>query len=239
MKWHDEAVMIPGYEDLPLVDGVHLLGDARFWPTYLSASMASGDDSLVTAAFEVDQADCWDYFRRLTDPEAWPVFRLGLRDGHEIDIVYRNVPGAGGTEFVMCRPGGEYKVDLANVGGHEFLPGLSWPELIAAASWSTASYGVIEPDARLLLLLPAFGDADLPAGAAAKVAAALKKCGAGAGAGELAEWLLEEPEDWPHWRREGDGALVCGGRYSRRNPEGPAGHTRADLLEITSALAAG
>nr|WP_158074110.1 transposase [Micromonospora sp. CB01531] len=69
------------------------------------------------------------------------------------------------------------------------------------------------------LLLPAFGDADLPAEATAMLEAALTSCGAGSRAGELAEWLLEDPEDWPHWRQQGDGALVCDDRYSRRNPE--------------------
>lgn len=66
--------------------------------------------------------------------------------------------------------------------------------------------------------------------------AALTRCGAGSGAGELAEWLLEDPEEWPHWRQQSDGALVCDGRYSRRNPEGRAAHSPADVLEISSAL---
>ncbi|MFE9204227.1 hypothetical protein [Micromonospora sp. NPDC007230] len=201
----------------------------------MSATMASHDDSLVTAAFEVEQEDCFSYFDRLTDPDAWPVFRLGLRDGHEIDVVYRNLTGDMGTEYVLCRSGGKHKLDLANVGGHEFRPGLSWSELIAAATWSSAPYGVVEPDARLLLLLPAFGDADLPADATAMLTAALTSCGAGSRAGALAEWLLEDPEDWPHWRQQGD-ALVCDDRYSRRNPEGPTAHSPADLLEISSAL---
>lgn len=231
-------MLIPGYEKDPLVDGAQFLTDSLFWPTYLSDTMASHDPSLVAAAFEVDEADCLNYFDRLTDPDAWPVFRLGLRDGHEIDVVYRNLTGDMGTEFVLCRSGGEYKLDLANVGGHEFRPGLSWPELVAAATWSGAPYGVVEPDPRLLLLLPAFGDADLPAEATAMVKAALTTCGAGSGAAELAEWLLEEPEGWPQWRQQSDAALVCDDRYSRRNPEGPAAHSPADLLEISSALRA-
>ncbi|MDZ5446055.1 hypothetical protein U2F26_25535 [Micromonospora sp. 4G57] len=229
-------MLITGYENDPLVDGSQFLTDSLFWPTYLSDTMTSHDDSLVTAPFEVDQEDCWNYYERLTDPDAWPVFRLGLREGHEIDVVYRNVTGAGSTEFVLCRSGGEYKLDLANVGGREFRPGLSWPELMAAADWSGTPYGVVEPDARLLLLLPAFGDADLPAEATAMVTAALTSCGAGPGARELAEWLLEDPEEWPHWRQQSDGALVCDDRYSRRNPEGPAAHSPADLLEISLAL---
>jgi len=99
------------------------LADSLFWPTYLSATMASHDDSLVTAAFEVDQEDCFRYFDCLTDPDAWPVFRLGLHSGHEIDVVYRNAIGDMGTEYVLCRSGSEHMLDLANVGGHEFVQG--------------------------------------------------------------------------------------------------------------------
>ncbi|RAO42919.1 hypothetical protein GAR06_04806 [Micromonospora saelicesensis] len=229
-------MLITGYENDPLVDGGQFLTDSLFWPTYLIDTMASHDPSLVTAAFEVGEDDCLGYFRRLTDPDGWPVFRLGLPDRHEIDVVYRNLTGDMGTEFVLCRSGGTSTLDLANVGGHEFRPGLSWPELVAVANWSGAPYGVVKPHARLLLLLPALGDADLPSEAMAMVTVALTGCGAGSRAGELVEWLLQEPQRWPHWRQQADDALVCDGRYSRRNPEGPAGHPPADLLAISSAL---
>ncbi|MFJ8582228.1 hypothetical protein [Micromonospora sp. NPDC093277] len=232
-------VTIAGYEDLPLIDGGRFLADPLFWPTYLCDTFYH-DTSLVTAVFEVDEEDCLNYYRRLTDPEAWPVYRLALRDGqHEIDVISRNVPGAGNTEFVLSRRGGEHPLELAVVGGHELGPGLSWPELGATAAWPGAPFGVVEPDARLLLLLPALGDSDLPADATDTLTTALTKCGAGLRAGELAECLLDEPEEWPQWRRQADGALVSAGPYSRRNPDGPAGHPPADLLEISSALGVG
>lgn len=228
--------MIAGYEEFPLIDGAPLLNNPLFWPTYLAATMAPHRDTLVAAAFEVDVEDCFEYFDHLTDPDAWPAFRLALRDGYEIDMVYWNEPNENCTEYVLCRSGQKYKVDLANVGGHEFRPGLSWPELVTAASWPGAPYGIVDPHARLLLLLPAFGDADLPAEAMATVTAALTSCGARSGAGDLAAYMLRQPERWPHWRPHVNGALVCDGRYSRRNPEGPAAHSPADLLEISSAL---
>ncbi|MGW3888957.1 hypothetical protein ACWD69_09730 [Micromonospora chokoriensis] len=222
-----------------MIDGVQFLTDPLFWPTYLCDTVAYHDTSVVIAAFEVDEEDCLSYYDRLTNPEAWPVYRLGLRDGqHEIDVVSRNVPGAGNTEFVLSRSGGRHPLELAVVGGHELRPGLSWPELVATAAWSDAPFGVVEPDARLLLLLPALGDPDLPAEAASTLAAVLANCGAGSRVAELADWLLHEPEGWPQWRRGPNGAVVCGGRHSRRNPEGPAGHSPADLLEISSALQA-
>jgi hypothetical protein len=128
---------------------------------------------------------------------------------------------------------------LANIGGHEFRPGLSWSELMTAAHRLGVTPGVAEPDARLLLLLPAFGDADLSSDAVAVVAAALKRYGAGPGADDLAAWFLEDPEDWPHWRLHDDGVLACDDRCSRRNPQGRAGYPSADLREISSALASG
>jgi hypothetical protein len=222
-----------------LIDGGHFLTDPLFWPTYLCDTFYH-DASMVIAAFEVDEEDCLKYYRRLQNPEAWPVHRLGLPDGqHEIDVVRRNAPGAGNKEFVLSRPGGQHPLELAVVGGHEFRPGLSWPELVATATSSGTPFGVVQPHARLVLLLPGFGDPDLPAEATATLTAALSKCGAGSRAGDLAERLLDEPEHWPQWRRQPDGALVCIGRYSRRNPEGPAGHPPADLLEISSALQVG
>lgn len=231
--------MIIGYEDLPLIDGAQFLTDPLFWPTYLCDTFYR-DTSKVVAAFEIDEEDTLSFYRRLTNPEAWPVYRLGLRDGqHEIDVVSRNVPGAGNTEFVLCRPGGKHPLELAVVGGHELRPGLSWPEMVAAAAWSGAPFGVVEPHARLLLLLPALGDPNLPAEATAMLTDALTKCGAGSQAGDLAEWVLNGPEHWPQWRRQADGALISIGRYSRRNPEGPAGHPPDDLLEISSALGVG
>lgn len=154
-------------------------------------------------------------------------------------MISRNVPGAGNAEYILCRPGGQHPLELAVIGGHEFRPGLSWPELVAAATWSGASFGVVEPDDRLLLLLAAFGDPDLPADATATLTDALTKCGAGSRAGDFAEWVLHGPDHWPQWRQQTDGALVSIGRYSRRNPEGPAGHSPADLLEISSALGVG
>ncbi|WUR58112.1 hypothetical protein OHS32_23705 [Micromonospora chokoriensis] len=230
-------MMDAGYEDLPIVDGVPLLSDELFWPTYLAATMAPHRDSLVTSAFGVAIDDCFEYFARLIDDEAWPAFRMPLPKGYEIDLVYWNEPDEKGTQYILCHSDRDSNIDLANVGGHEFRPGLSWPELAAAAHSGSAPNGIVDPSARLLLLLPAFGDADVPPDATATVTAALMSCGAGPAAGELAEYMLRQPERWPRWRTLDNGALVCDGRYSRRNPEGPAGHSPVDLLEISSALA--
>ncbi|MFJ6167333.1 hypothetical protein ACIQH6_19605 [Micromonospora orduensis] len=225
-----------GYEQEPLIDGAAFLDDPLFWPTYLSSMVTPEDDSLVTEAFGVKADDCYEYYaRRLRDPDAWPVFQLGLRDGHEVNVVYFNVPREYFCDFLLCRPGGEHALRLATVGGHEMRPGLSWPELGTAAGFSGASLGVVAPNARLLLLLPALGDRDVPTEATARVAAALTSCGAGAKVDELAAHLLESLPR-PPWRNV-DGVRVSDGRYSMRNPDGGAGLSPADLREISTALA--
>src|SRR4051795_6294963 len=156
-----EDVKIDGYGQSPLIDGMPFLADPLFWPTFFSCTMASSEPERVAEAFEVDEAACERYFDRLMDPTAWPVFRIGLSDGYEVDVVFRNEPGDSGIEWFLCRSGGVHALALANVGGHEFRPGLSWGELMTAANRPAAPSGVAEPGARLLLLLPAFGDADL------------------------------------------------------------------------------
>lgn len=225
-----------GYEQDPLIDGAAFLSDPLFWPTYLSSMLMPQDDSFVTEAFGVEVEDCYEYSdRRLRDPDAWPVFQLGLRDGHEVNVVYFNLPREYFCDFLLCRPGGKHALRLATVGGHEMRPGLSWPELGTTADFSGAPYGVVEPNARLLLLLPAFGDRDLPPEATARVAAALTSCGAGTRVDHLAAYLLENLPR-PTWRHV-NGVRVSDGRYSMRNPDGPAGLAPADLLEISTALA--
>ncbi|GAA4609516.1 hypothetical protein BJY16_007364 [Actinoplanes octamycinicus] len=237
--WHSMGVKIAGfgYEQDPLTDGMTLLGDQLFWPTYLSSQMTPEDDSLTTRAFGVDSEQCYQYYSaRLTDSDAWPVFRLGLRDRHEINVVFCNIPGEHSCDFLICRPGGEHPVRLTILGGHEFRPGLSWPELVTAAQFTGAPYGVTDPEGRLLLLLPAFGDQDLPPEATEVVTAALVRRGAGPGAEELAAHLLRKPAWWPHWRAD-SGISVSDGRYSTRNPAGPAALSADDLTEVSTALA--
>jgi hypothetical protein len=48
---------------------------------------------MVEAVFEVDHDGVMSCYRGLTAESSWPVFRMGLPDGHEIDVIYRNLPG--------------------------------------------------------------------------------------------------------------------------------------------------
>ena len=160
--WHYPIVLIIGYENDPLVDGVPFMSQRLFWPTYLASTVAVYDDTMVNAAFGVEHEDVINFYDRLTDETSWPVFRMGLPDGHEIDTVYTNLPGEHSVDIVMCRPGGEHPLHLAALEAHHSGPGLRWAELIFAANYVQAPFGVAEPNARLLLLLPALGDPDLP-----------------------------------------------------------------------------
>lgn len=233
------AVNIAGYEDFPLIDGSPFMEDPLFWPTYLTALAAPTEGSLVSDAFGVSEQDCEAFYDRITDSEAWPVFRLGLRDGHEIDVIFWNLPDGYNIDVVMCRPGGTHTLELANLAGHQFMPALSWAEMVMAARWTGAPYGVVDPIARLLLLLPAFGDRDVPDDAAATLTHALTACGAGAGVDDVVAYMLRERGWRIPWRRNDDGALVNDSKYSKRSQGGPAGLAPADLLEISTALSAG
>jgi hypothetical protein len=231
-------VNIAGYEDFPLIDGSPFMEDPLFWPTYLSALVTPTEEALVSDAFGVSEQDCEAFYDRITDSEAWPVFRLGLSDGHEIDVIFWNLPGDYNIDVVMCRRGGTHPLELAILAGHQFIPGLSWAEMVTAAQWTGAPYGVVDPIARLLLMIPAFGDRDVPDDAAQTLTNALTTCGAGAGVDDVVEYMLRKRGWRVHWRRNGDGALVNNGRYSRRNPDGPANLEPADLFEVSTALSA-
>jgi hypothetical protein len=238
MAWNHASVLIAGYEDDPLIDGMSFLADALFWPTYLASLAGPEDDTMVDDAFGVDREDMADCYRRLTDPVRWPVFQVSLAQDHEINVIFRNFEEDMGVDFVFCPAGGGGSLQLATLEGHFRGPGLSWPDLAAVSGSPPSDYGVVDPAARLLLLLPAMGDGDLPATAAPMVASALAACGAGSASQQLADALLDDHPMWdlPHWRRDKEGAIVCDGQWSRRNPDAAGAFTPSEALEISLAL---
>lgn len=146
-------------------------------------------------------------------------------------IVHRNFPDDPGTDYLITHPDWDRDVPLASLEGHFSGPGLSWPELIAVADSAPArAAGVRDPALRLLLLLPAFGDADVPvAEAVSRISGALTAVGVPESAApEVAERLLDHPFwDGPTWATQGGSPLsggttgpsplaVCDGRYSPR-----------------------
>jgi hypothetical protein len=71
-------------------------------------------------------------------------------------------------------------------------PGLSWPQLVAAADNALPGGSTADPHARLLLLLPAFGDDEVPDDAVARLADALRARTSVEDPGPLAAVLLED-----------------------------------------------
>ncbi|MEV6689420.1 hypothetical protein AB0N28_29475 [Streptomyces sp. NPDC051130] len=94
-------------------------------------------------------------------------------------VLGRNYPEDPETEYFITHCEWGRHGHLATVSGHQAGPGLSWRELHHIARTPDLNTpGVHAEYARLLLLLPALGDRDLPEDAAAVVGGALTQAGA-------------------------------------------------------------
>ncbi|MFF0017719.1 hypothetical protein [Streptomyces sp. NPDC005374] len=225
---------IPGYEDGPLVHGTPYLDDPLFWPVHLGASLL-GEDAQRTA-FGADWDAAMELYRVLSAEREWPVFSLPLLSGHTIHVVYRNIEGDRGVDYLIHHSAWSAAETLAVDDGHFMGPGMAWPELLSAARQS-ATEGVEDPDARLLLLFPTLGDAQLPDDAPVALTTALTALTLIEEPADVARTLLENQGQWApaHWRLA-DGVRINDGGHSYRNP-GNAFALPADrLLEISSAL---
>ncbi|MEU1300158.1 hypothetical protein [Streptomyces shenzhenensis] len=118
-------------------------------------------------------------------------------------------------------------------------PGLSWAELASAADNGSAGGSTTDPHSRLLLLLPAFGDAAIPATAAERLASALHARTAVEDPEQLAVALLEAqgPCGPTHWTTSRDGQQINDGFYSFRNPTNGFALSADRLARVTAALA--
>lgn len=146
--------------------------------------------------------------------EVWPVYRVPLPGGAVLWIVHRNFPDDAGTDFLLTHPDRPREVPLASIEGHHTGPGLSWPDLIAVAGAAPPdAEGVRDPGLRLLLLLPASGDAETPAEEAVeRISVALTAVGVPAEAAPgAAERFLDHPLwDGSVWSAPGDSPLSGG-----------------------------
>ncbi|MDH6580386.1 hypothetical protein [Kitasatospora sp. MAP5-34] len=209
-------MLIPGYEDDPLTAGEKLPALPGFWAAYL-LWLAEGEDfDPEPALFGADGADADAAYERLSDPAAWPVLRLPMRHGHTILIVYRNFPEDAGIDYYLAHPDWDRTAPLASIEGHFSGPGLAWRELAYIARHPGDGPGITDPHARLLLLLPILGDADMPTDATVIIAAALATIGTPPEArASLAEALLDHPFwDGETWYHEGAGSPLSGGAIS-------------------------
>ncbi|MFJ5216976.1 hypothetical protein ACIP98_19915 [Streptomyces sp. NPDC088354] len=192
-------MVIDGYEDDPLVAGEELLSRPGFWAAYLLWLCETDEgDEPDPAWFGADEADADAAYGALSDEEHWPVFRIPFGDGHCAVVLARNFAEDAGMEYFITHPAWGRRGHLATADGHQAGPGLSWPELThIARTPDPAAPGVQDPSARLLLLLPALGDADLPVDASDVVRDALIQVGAAVDtAPSVAEALVSEHSLW-------------------------------------------
>lgn len=228
---------IPGYEGGPLVQGSTHLDNPLFWHVHLGTCLR-GEDA-QRAAFGADWDAAMELYGVLSAEHEWPVFSVPLLSGHTIHVVYRNFVGERGVDYLIHQPAWSEAETLAVDDGHFMGPGMAWPELLSAARQLTAD-GVSNADARLLLLFPALGDAQLPDDAAAVLTTALAALTLIEEPADVARMLLVDQGQWApaHWRRA-DGVWINDGGHSYRNPSNAFALPEGRLLEISSALHGG
>ncbi|MFD9607923.1 hypothetical protein ACFWWS_00990 [Streptomyces sp. NPDC059083] len=187
-------MLIKGYDVGPLVAGESLLARPGFWSNYLLSMCSDGGcaERPVPEWFGEDGADVDALSEVLFDPEGWPVFRVPAEDGPGAVVIYRNLDGDYGTDYLLTRSGRSCAEQIASWDGDFSGTGLTWRELIRIAdSPSFAADGVHDTAVRFLLLLPLLSDPDVPESASARIAAALAVAGApGDTASIAAEHLL-------------------------------------------------
>ncbi|MFE6040220.1 hypothetical protein [Streptomyces sp. NPDC056452] len=174
-------MLIKGYDYGPLVAGESLPARPGFWSNYLLAMCVDvpGAESPVPEWFGDDGADADALSEILLDPERWPVFRLPSADGSGVVVVYRNMVGDYGIDYLLTHPGRSSAQQIATWEGGFSGAGLTWNELVRIAdNPAPAAEGVQEPSARLLLGLPLLHDMHFPDSAQARLSAALTATGA-------------------------------------------------------------
>ncbi|WP_432252739.1 hypothetical protein [Streptomyces sp. HNM1019] len=174
-------MLIKGYDVGPLVPGESLLLHPGFWSNYLLAMGSDGGcaERPVPEWFGEDGADADALSEVLFDPEHWPVFRVPAEDGPGAVVIYRNLDGDYGTDYLLTHPDSSYAQQIASWNGDFSGTGLTWHELIRIAdSPFLADEGVQDTATRFLLLLPLLTDPNVPDTAAARLIDALTAVGA-------------------------------------------------------------
>jgi hypothetical protein len=200
-------VLIKGYDVGPLMPGESLLVHPGFWSNYLLAICSDGGcpERSVPEWFGEDGADVDALSEVLFDPGRWPAFRAPAEDGPGAVVIYRNLNGDYGTDYLLTHPGRSDAEQIASWDGDFSGPGLTWHELIRIAeSPSLAEEGVHDTAPRFLLLLPLLTDPDVPEMASARLIAALTAVGApqdtaSIAAGHLLAHLTRRSRHDPSW----------------------------------------
>ncbi|WP_233289428.1 hypothetical protein [Kitasatospora sp. MBT63] len=193
----------------------------------------SGGARPVPEWFGDDGADAGALSEVLLDERAWPAFRVPFGAGHRVVHVHRNFVDEPGTDHLLTHSSWPRAETLSSFDGDLYGPGLSWRELTHIADTPDPSApGVQDVAARLLLLLPALADDELPPDAAARVSAALTAVGAPEdSAGRTADHLLGNRQP-AAWRPDLSGSPLSGGDH---RPAGAAsdGSALLQALDLT------
>ncbi|MFF2521440.1 hypothetical protein [Streptomyces liangshanensis] len=174
-------MLIKGYDVGPVVPGESLLVHPGFWSNYLLAMCSNGGcaERPVPEWFGEDGADVDALSEVLFDPDRWLVFRVPADDGPGFVVIYRNLDGDYGTDYLITHPGRSYAEQIASWDGDLSGVGLTWSELTQIAdNPSLADESIQDTATRLLLLLPLLTDPDGQEAASARLIAALTAVGA-------------------------------------------------------------
>lgn len=228
-----------------VVAGEHLADDLAFWFAHFVISFGVEDDA--AGEYGVDAQAYAAMIARLGDADGpGTALRVPFDGGHTAYVLWQNWEDESTVDYLVHHPAWGRLGFLAQDGPHGSGPGLAWPELLTLAGSAEAggaqatAEGLADPARRLLLLLPALGDADTPAEARDVVANALAEVGFRAEAvAELAARLLGEPggAGRPTWSvREGSPIPVCSSGYSPRQVPLALGITAEQANALAAAL---
>ncbi|MFD9635589.1 hypothetical protein [Streptomyces violascens] len=232
-----QPARIPGYDGGPLTHQTGLLEEPLFWLGHLSSCVQSEEAEELLFGADYDAAG--DFQRLLWEQAEWPTFTVPLAADHRLYVVYRTFTEDTGTDYLLHHPDWDHAELLARDDGHFMGPALSWPELVAAADNVLLGGSTTDPHARLLLLLPAFGDDEVPDEAVGRLADALRARTCVEDPESLAAVLLEDQgASGPAcWTTAGHGLSVNDGPYSFRNPVNRCALPADHLVRVANALA--
>ncbi|MFJ9150168.1 hypothetical protein ACIRP7_19210 [Streptomyces sp. NPDC102270] len=228
---------IPGYDGGPLTYRAGLLDEPLFWLGHLYSCVHS--EAAEELLFGADYDAAGEFQQRLWERAEWPAFAVPLGADHRLYVVYRTFADDTGVDYLLHHPDWDEAELLARDDGHFMGPGLSWPELMAAADNAPPGGSTIDPHARLLLLLPAFGDDAVPDDAVGRLAGALRSRTGVEDPEALASAVLED-QGAPgpaHWTTAMPGFSVNNGEYSFRNPANRFALSAERLARVATALA--
>ncbi|MFE7760362.1 hypothetical protein [Streptomyces sp. NPDC057438] len=232
-----QPARIVGYDTGPLAYRAGLLDAPLFWLGHLSSCVQSEEAEELLFGADHDAAE--DFQRRLWERGEWPAFTVPLAADHRLHVVHHTVPDDTGTDYLLHHPDWDQALLLARDDGHFMGPGLSWPELVAAADNVLPGGSTTDPHSRLLLLLPAFGDDAVPDDAVGRLADALHARTTVEDPEALASALLEDQgaAGPARWTTAGFGFSVNDGEYSFRNPANSFALSPERLARVATALA--